>query len=197
MSYPSDSAGNVSELSTTSTIIPKSKKQKCQNTYQSECSIGDVSDISTSTVIPEPKPDTREWIQRHHRLSEEIVEDESYENCMHQIKNDEYEIETHEPYTNIRMSSIPSPDFIKDMVEKLLACFDDYRWHVAEFAEEKINVTNYKKRFNRENTFSVFISPVSQIHHESNSGENKTVSSRIAPNSHKKTQAFHKATQNA
>lgn len=96
------------------------------------------------------------------------------------------------------MNSIPSPDFIKDMVEKLLACFDDYRWHVAEFAEEKINVTNYKKRINRENTFPVFISPVSQIHHESHSEENKTALSRIAPNSHKKeTKFFYKAAHNA
>lgn len=98
MSYPSDSAGNASEHSTTSTIIPKSKKQKRQNTNQSEGSTGDSSDISISTVIPEPKPETREWIQRHHSLSEEIVDNSDEIKCMHRIQNkfDDYDTETHE-----------------------------------------------------------------------------------------------------
>lgn len=185
LSYPSGSAGNASELSTTSTIIRKAKKQKRQNTYQSEGSTGDSSDISTSTVIPEPKPETREWIQRHQRLSEEIVEDEGYEHFMHRIQNKfgHYEIKTHEPYTNIRMTRIPSPYFIEDLHK--FEDFGDNRWHVAEFSEEKINAKYYEKKTNRENKLPVFISPGSQIYRESHSGENEIGSSRIAFNSHK------------
>lgn len=91
MSYPSGSGGNVSELSTTTTIIPESQEQL--NSYQSNGSVGDSSDISTSTVIPEPKPETREWVQRHHSLTE-IVETENLTNYTsitdRLVKNDSY-----------------------------------------------------------------------------------------------------------
>lgn len=140
MSYPSGSAGNASELSTTNTIISKSKIQKRQNSYQSEGSVGDSSDISTSTVIPEPKPETQEWIQRHHSLSEEIVEEESYENVMHRFPNklDDYDTETHEPYTNKKMANIPCEEL----------CLNDNLF--AEFSGEKTIKKNNKEAINQE-----------------------------------------------
>lgn len=188
MSYPSGSAGNASELSTTSTIIPKSKIQKRQNSYQSEGSIGDSSDISTSTVIPEPKPETQEWIQRHHGFSEEIVKKESCEIFMYQIQNkfDNYETERQEPYTNMKIKNPDFPYFGGDVVECEDIRFEDYESPYVEFLEEKTIVNDKKKRINRTNPLPVFISPVSQIYRESHSNENKTGSSSIAPNSYEK-----------
>lgn len=45
MSYSSGSGGNAFDLSTTTTIIPESQEQL--NSYQSNGSVGDFSDIST------------------------------------------------------------------------------------------------------------------------------------------------------
>lgn len=75
LSYPSGSGGKASELSTTSSIIPKSIEQL--NSHKSNGSVGNSSDISTSTVIPKPKPETREWVQRHQTA---IVETEKLKN---------------------------------------------------------------------------------------------------------------------
>lgn len=83
LSYPSGSGGNASELSTTSSISPESIEQL--NSHKSNGSVGNSSDISTSTVIPEPKPETREWVQRHQRLTA-IAETEELYNS--KIKND-------------------------------------------------------------------------------------------------------------
>lgn len=178
LSYPSGSAGNASEHSTTSTIIPKSKKQKRQNTDQSEGSIGDSSDISISTVIPEPKPETQEWIQRHHSLSKEIVEEETYKNLVHRIQNksDDNDTETHEPYTNKKIANIPSP------YEEL--CLDKNLF--AEFSEEKTLKKNNKEATKQKTFLPVYPTLVTQIYRENHSGENNTESSSIAPNSHKK-----------
>lgn len=159
LSYPSGSEGNVSELSTTTTIIPEvnihDKIQRLQQTsgieeqsefstktktilqsntyelhdrYESTCSIrnvtseskipksnrewqhehhsngsdGDMSDISTSTVIPKPKPETYEWIERHHNVSEDslvIQNEDSVPTCyLHPVNKGE----TFEPYTCIK-----------------------------------------------------------------------------------------------
>lgn len=181
MSYPSGSAGNASEHSTTSTIIPK--KRKRQNTYQSEGSTGDSSDISISTVIPEPKPETREWIQRHHSLSEEIVKDEGYENFMHEIQNkvDNYELERHEPYTNM---NITNNQFVENMFVREGFRFDDHKLYPVEFPEEKISVIDGQKIITfRENLLQLNSPPLLQMYRESHSKENKTGSSRITPNS--------------
>lgn len=75
LSYPSGSGGKASELSTTSSIIPESIEQL--NSHKSNGSVGNSSDISTSTVIPKPKPETREWVQRHQTA---IVETEKLKN---------------------------------------------------------------------------------------------------------------------
>lgn len=159
MSYPSGSEGNVSELSTTTTIIPEvniheklqglqqtssienesefrtttktileSNTYELQDRYKSTCSIrnvtsesiipksnrewqhehhsdgsvGDLSDISTSTVIPKPKPETYEWIQRHHNVSEDslvIQNEDSAPTCyLHPVNKSE----TFLPYTCIK-----------------------------------------------------------------------------------------------
>lgn len=78
LSYPSGSGGNASELSTTSSIIPESIEQL--NSYKSSGSVGDSSDISTSTVIPEPKPETREWVHRHQPLTANVETENFYDN---------------------------------------------------------------------------------------------------------------------
>lgn len=83
LSYPSGSADNVSELSTTTTVILESITQEQLSSNQSNDSVGDSSDISTSTVIPEPKPETREWVQKHHSLNEENKETENLTNSAH------------------------------------------------------------------------------------------------------------------
>lgn len=80
MSYPSGSVGNVSELSTT-TKDTRSKPKDQLNSNQSSGSIADSTDTCTSTDIPETKPETLKWVQEHHRLSFEIVEAESFEDC--------------------------------------------------------------------------------------------------------------------
>lgn len=159
LSYPSGSEENVSELSTTTTIIPEvnthEKIQRLQQTsgiedesefstktktiqesntfelqdrYESTCSIrnvisesnipksnrewqhehhsngsdGDMSDISTSTVIPKPKPETYEWIQRHHNVSEDSLviqnEDSVPTRYLHPVNKGE----TFLPYTCIK-----------------------------------------------------------------------------------------------
>lgn len=80
LSYPSGSVGNVSELSTT-TKDTRSKPKDQLNSNQSSGSIADSTDTCTSTDIPETKPETLKWVQEHHRLSFEIVEAESFEDC--------------------------------------------------------------------------------------------------------------------
>lgn len=80
LSYPSGSTGNGSELSTTPTIILESKTQEQLNTFESSGSVGDSSDISTSTVIPEPKPETQEWVQKQQILSKESLATENLAN---------------------------------------------------------------------------------------------------------------------
>lgn len=69
-------------------------------------------------------------------------------------------------------------DFVEDIFVREEFRFDDHKWHSAEFSEEKTIVTDEKKRINRENPL-----PVLQMNRESHSKENKTGSSRIAPNS--------------
>lgn len=76
--------------------------------------------------------------------------------------------------------------FLGDVVECEDIRFEDYESPSVEFLEEKTIVNDKKKRINRANPLPVFISPVSQIYHESHSNENKTGSSSIAPNSYEK-----------
>lgn len=99
LSYPSSSGGNASELSTTSSIIPESIEQL--NSYKSSGSVGDSSDISTPTVIPEPKPETREWVQRHQPLTA-IVQTENV-------------IENRENTSLINSSSMPQSERLQEV----------------------------------------------------------------------------------
>lgn len=78
LSYPSGSGGKASELSTTSSITPESIEQL--NSHKSNGSVGNSSDISTSTVIPEPKPETREWVHRHQPLTANAETENFYDN---------------------------------------------------------------------------------------------------------------------
>lgn len=79
MSYPSGSEGCVSELSTSTTIIPElnvHEQQQSDGTKESP-------DISTPTVIPQLKQDTSEWVQSQNMMPKQSREsDVEKESCV-------------------------------------------------------------------------------------------------------------------
>lgn len=115
LSYPSGSGGNASELSTTSSIIPKSIEQL--NSHKSNGSVGNSSDISTSTVIPEPKPETREWV----RLTA-IVETEKLKNYTHFQNNNPFKhiIENRENTSLVNSSPMPQSERLQEVPKLFL-----------------------------------------------------------------------------
>lgn len=78
MSYPSGSEGRVSELSTTTPIIPEVNTHDRQHTSDR---IRYPLDISTPTVIPQLKKDTSEWVQTQHMSKESRESDVERESC--------------------------------------------------------------------------------------------------------------------
>lgn len=128
LSYPSGSGGNVSEHSTTTTIIPESQTNEKLNAFLSGVSVGDSSDISISTVIPEPKPETREWVQKH----QEIRETESLsENCSSiQSHAEVIEGETDIPYMCSKLTHISDFKIIHYLKEIIDGYLDDNKLEV-------------------------------------------------------------------
>lgn len=95
-----ESTSSIRNVSSES-FIPKSNRE-WQHEHHSNGSDGGLSDISTSTVVPKPKPETFEWIQRHHNLSEDslvIQNEDSAPTCyLHPVNKDE----TFLPHTFIK-----------------------------------------------------------------------------------------------
>lgn len=119
LSYPSGSGGNASELSTTSSIIPESIEQL--NSHKLNGSVGNSSDISTSTVIPEPKPETREWVQRHQRLTA-VVKNEMLKNFFQNNNPFKHIIENRENSSLVNSSPMPQSERILEVPMLFVKC---------------------------------------------------------------------------
>lgn len=173
LSYPSGSGGTVSERSTTTTINPGSKIQEHLNSNQSNGSIADSSDISSFSVIPEPKPETLKWVQKHHCLPDEIVEVESIEDL---------ENENDEPNMSLFLSIVNE----LAMIEKM--CNKKSSEHSKQTIKNrtKIIVKNDQKKINQDNKSPIHIRQNMQFCDVIDSEVDNIESPRMAYNPDKK-----------
>lgn len=176
LSYPSGSGGTVSERSTTTTINRGSKIPEHLNSNQSNGSIADSSDISTFSEIPEPKPETLKWVQKHHCLSDEIVEVE----CIEGLEN-----ENDQPNISLRVS------YLKAELAELRNKISEYSKQTIK-NQTKINVKNDQKKINQDNKSLIHIRQKPQFCDDSNSKVDYIESPRIAYNPYKKVNKLFK-----
>lgn len=170
LSYPSGSGGTVSELSTTTTINPGSKIQEHLNSNQSNGSIADSSDISSFSEIPEPKPETLKWVQKHHCLSDDILEVESIEDL---------ENENDQPNISLKVSR-----FKAELAKSLIKLSEFSKQTIKN--QTKINVKNDQKKINQDNKSPIHIRQNPQFCDDSDSEEDIIESLRNAYSPDKK-----------